>query len=135
MPLTPKDDVDESRVASNQSDDEALEELRQRVDDLDERTRSPGDGPNNPHEARNMVVAEVFSEISELNKRVERIESRVDQHEAVIRDLIQLVEIVGAATEGNGFGRGFRAVEENGSDGYPWTWDAETLDFKAEKFE
>ena len=41
MPLTPKDDVDESRVASDHADDEAREELRERVDDLDERTAIP----------------------------------------------------------------------------------------------
>jgi hypothetical protein len=127
MPLTPKDDVDESRVASDQSDDEALEELRERVDDLDERTKVPM-GLDTLDE----LAAGQEAMHKNLEGRVDELENRLDRHEAVIRDLVQLVEYLGGAADGNGFERGFRAVEENGSDGYPWTWDAETLEFKAE---
>jgi tetrahydromethanopterin S-methyltransferase subunit G len=127
MPLTPKDDVDESRVASDQSDDEALEELRERVDDLDERTKIPM-GLDTLDE----LAAGQEAMHKNLEGRVDELENRLDRHEAVIRDLVQLVEYLGGAADGNGFERGFRAVEENGSDGYPWTWDAETLEFKSE---
>jgi uncharacterized coiled-coil protein SlyX len=130
MPLTPKDDVDESRVASKQLDDEAIEELRQRVDDLEERTEVPY-GLDSLEE-----LAEGQSAMRDsIDERVAGLENRVDRQETIIRELIQLVEYLGAAADGNGFERGFRAVEEAGSDGYPWTWDGETLEFKAEKFE
>jgi hypothetical protein len=130
MPLTPKDNVDESPVASEEANRRALEELRQRVDDLDERTEVPY-GLDSLEE-----LTEGQSAMREsIDERVAELENRVEQHEAVIRDLVQLVEYLGGAADGNGFERGFRAVEENGSDGYPWTWDGETLEFKAERLE
>lgn len=128
MPLTPKDDVDESPVASEEANRRALEELRQRVDDLDERTKVPY-GLDSLEE-----LAEGQSAMRDsIDERVAGLENRVDRQETIIRELIQLVEYLGAAADGNGFERGFRAVEEAGSDGYPWTWDGETLEFKAER--
>jgi uncharacterized coiled-coil protein SlyX len=130
MPLTPKDDVDESRVASNQSDDEALEELRKRVDDLEERTEVPfGLDTIDELAAGQQAVQD------NLEDRLDTLESRVDRQEAVLYELIETVEVLGAAADPNDLEAGRITVANEGSDGYPWKWDTETLGFKAEKFE
>ena len=130
MPLTPKDDVDESRVASDQSDDEALEELRKRVDDLEERTEVPfGLDTIDELAAGQQAVQD------NLEDRLDTLESRVDRQEAVLYELIETVEVLGAAADPNDLEAGRITVANEGSDGYPWKWDTETLGFKAEKFE
>jgi uncharacterized coiled-coil protein SlyX len=130
MPLTPKDDVDESRVASNQSDDEALEELRKRVDDLEERTEVPfGLDTIDELAAGQQAVQD------NLEDRLDTLESRVDRQEAVLYELIETVEVLGAAADPNDLEAGRITVANEGSDGYPWKWDTETLGFKAERYE
>jgi chromosome segregation ATPase len=109
---------------------DSLDELRQRVDDLDERTKVPmgldtlGE-LNDAHQDRHDVIEE----------RVEELENRVDEHEAVLYELLETVEILGAAADANDVDAARVTVANEGSDGYPWTWDTETLDFKAERFE
>jgi tetrahydromethanopterin S-methyltransferase subunit G len=130
MPLTPKDDVDESRVASDQSDDEALGELRERVDDLDERTKIPM-GLDTLDE----LAAGQEAMHNNLKARVDELESRVDRQVAVLYDLLDAVEVLGAAVDPNDFETARITVANEDSDAYPWKWDTETLGFKAEEFE
>lgn len=139
MPLTPKDDVNESRVEqqTNQSENEALEELRQRVDDLDERTEIPYgldtlDELAESHAARDKATEDL---LGELEERVDELEDRVDRQEAVLYDLIYTVEVLGSAADRKEVAGAKERVEDNGSEAYPWRWNSETLDFKAERYE
>lgn len=132
MPLTPKDEIDESQVEQNtkESDSESLEELRERVADLEERTEVPLglDTLDNLHEAHQ-------DRHGWIEDRVEELESRVDRQEAVLYDLINAVEVLGSAADWNEIEGAFERVADHGSDAYPWQWEGETLDFKVERYE
>jgi predicted nuclease with TOPRIM domain len=137
MPLTPKDEISESRAEqqAKESGDEALAELRDRVEELDERTRGVQGDPENPHEVIDDMSEAVFGEIHDLRDRVNELEERVDRHETVLYDLIDVVQALGSASNWREFETGMERVEEEGSDAYPWRWDNETLGFKSERFE
>lgn len=129
------EEVEESEMDASDSPEpdggnRSLDELRERVDDLEERTEVPlgldtlGE-LHDAHHDRHGVIEE----------RVDELEDRVDRQETVLYELIDTVEILGAAVDPDDFEAARVTVVNEGSDGYPWKWDTETLDFKAEEFE
>lgn len=108
----------------------SLDELRERVADLEERTEIPMgldtlDDLNEAHQSRHEAIED----------RLDALEGRVDRQEAVLYELIDTTEILGSAVDPNDIEAARITVANEGSDAYPWNWDTETLDFKAEQFE
>ncbi len=130
MPLTPKDDVSGEVERTKESDSAAVAELRDRLNELEERTEVPFgldtlDELNEAHQSRQEA----------LEERVDTLEERVDRQETVLYDLIDLVEALAAGMDANGLDKGFTRVENEGTDAYPFRWHTDTLDFKSERYE
>lgn len=68
------------------------------------------------------------SEFAELEEKVER-------QEAVIHELMELVEILGGAVDSGDFKNALEARGEHGSEVYPWSWEDESLDMWLERYE
>jgi hypothetical protein len=66
---------------------------------------------------------------------VEDLREQVEQQEAVIHELVELVELLGAAVDHEEIANAAEARDEYGSDIYPWDWETETLDFKSNRYE
>lgn len=137
MPLTPKDEISESRgeQQAKESADDALAELRDRVDDLDERTRGVRGEPENPHEVIDDMSQIVFGDIQDLRERVDELEERVDRHENVLFDLLRVVEYVSANMGDRKMKNGKAIVENESSDAVPVEWNDDVWRFKSERFE
>lgn len=134
MPLTPKDDVSESRGEQQptERDGEALAELRERIDELDERTAVPLglDTLGELHDAHHGHTEAVDQSVGELEKRVDEIEERVDRQAHVIHSLVKMTEWLSAGMGGRKLNQGRKIVENEGSDGFPYEWDSPVLEFK-----
>jgi predicted nuclease with TOPRIM domain len=137
MPLTPKDEISESRgeQQAKESGGEALAELRDRVDDLDERTRGVTGEPMNPHEVVDDMSEAVFAGIHDLRERVDELEERVDRHENVLFDLLMVVEYVSANMGERKLKNGKAIVENESSDAVPIEWHDDVWRLKSERFE
>lgn len=106
------------------------EDLRERVDVLEERTEVPMgldtlEELADAHQSRDEAIEE----------RVDELEGRVDRQEAVLYDLVDTVEVLGSAADWNDVQAASERVADQGSDAYPFEWEGETLDFKAERYE
>lgn len=115
MPLTPKDDIDESDGGTANARVPA--EMRERLDVLEDMAMT--------HDGN----------FPELREEIETLRDRVDRQEAVLYDLIDVVQALASASDWQEFAAGFERVQNEGSDAYPFTWDTETLEFKSDRFE
>lgn len=122
MPLTPKDEIDES--AGGTANSQIPQQMRERLDDLEDMVVT--------HDG---TLSELREMIGERESEIEELRDRADRQEAVLYDLIDVVQALGSASDWEEFAAGFEAVQDHGSDAYPFEWDGETLDFKAERFE
>ncbi len=84
----------------------------------------------------NGAVAAGFADAHE--DRIAQLEERVEQQEAVIQELIEVMELLGSAVENNHPGS-VRTAKERvgaaGSDAWPWMWEDETFKLKQRRYE
>jgi TolA-binding protein len=122
MPLTPKDDVNGSDGGTANS--QAPQELQERVSDVTDLAV-----------AHDQALGELRAEIEERDEKIAELQERVERQEAVLYDLIDVVQALGSGSDWEEFAAGMERVAAVGSDAYPFEWDQETLEFKAERFE
>jgi hypothetical protein len=67
--------------------------------------------------------------------RVDELEEKVERQEAVLHDLMEIVEILGGAVDHADFKAAREARGEHGSEVYPWNWEDESLDMWLVRYE
>jgi len=85
--------------------------------------------------AHDQKLGELQAEIEERDEKIADLQERVERQETVLYDLIDVVQALGSASDWEEFAAAFERVAAVGSDAYPFEWDQETLEFKAERFE
>lgn len=75
--------------------------------------------------------------VADVQASVAFLEARVESHEAVLQELVELSELFGAwlQNDADHAKHAEEIVSTADSDAYPWEWESETLSFKSEWYE
>lgn len=73
-----------------------------------------------------------------LQDRVDGLEEQVERQEEVIHELMDIIEYLGAAVQKDSpeaLEAATEILDAVGSDGFPWEYDSETLQFRGDRYE
>lgn len=133
---TPEDDPgDDVFEPSSGGDAQPVEEPTVMVQATGENEELPVTAAMAAVDAR---LAGLADRVDELEDRNAALEERADRQEAVIYDLLEVTEHLGAAVahiDDKAMFAGQEALSKYGMDAYPWGWDASTLRFEDRRYE
>lgn len=122
MPLTPKDDVNGSDGGT--ANPRVPEELQEQVDEVTDLAV-----------AHDQKLGELRAEVEERDEKIAKLQEQAERQEAVLHELVDLVEILASASDWDELAGAVERVQDHGADAYPFSWDQATLEFKADRYE